>query len=71
MSKFFKISQLDEEQVAQVRVLESQLGKHVMAFAPGLQIAALDADDLARVKELEERLGVTLLVFEPTPAAAA
>lgn len=66
MSKFLKIAQLDEEEVAQVQVLEGQLGKHVMAFQAGLQIAALSADELALVNQLEQRLGVTLLVFEPS-----
>lgn len=64
MAEFLKIAQLADEEVAQVRALEADLGKHVMAFEAGLEIAALDEAALARVKELERRLGVTLLVFE-------
>lgn len=62
---FLKVATLDDEGRAAVRALESALGKHIMAFEPGLQIAELDAEQVRQIKGVEETLGVTLLVFEP------
>ena len=64
MTQFLKIANLEEESVARIRALEEELGSHIMAFAPGPDVASLPADQLERIKALEEELGVTLLVYE-------
>jgi len=64
MADFLKIAALDEDDVAKIRALEEEIGKHVMAFTTGLDIARLTQTQLARVRDLEEELGVTLLVYE-------
>lgn len=64
MTQFLKIANLEEENVARIRALEQELGAHIMAFAPGPDIAPLPNEQLERIKALEEELGVTLLVYE-------
>jgi hypothetical protein len=65
---FLKIATLSDEQVRRLRTLEASLGKHLMAFAPGLKTAALDDDQLGEVERLEAELGVLILAFEPPQA---
>lgn len=64
MTQFLKIAKLEEESVARIRSLEEELGAHIMAFAPGPDIASLPTEQLEGIKALEEELGVTLLVYE-------
>jgi len=64
MTEFLKIAHLEEESVARIRTLENELGVHIMAFAPGPDIASLPTEMIERIKALEEELGVTLLVYE-------
>ncbi|MCA9875091.1 MAG: hypothetical protein H6659_08860 [Ardenticatenaceae bacterium] len=64
MASFLKIAPLDDDGVQKLRTLEDDLGKHIMAFIPGLEIANLTQDQLAQVRALEDELQVTLLVYE-------
>ena len=64
MTEFLKIARLEEESVARIRALEKEYEVHIMAFAPGPDIASLPTDQVERIKALEEELGVTLLVYE-------
>jgi len=64
MTEFLKIAHLEEESIARIRALENEFGLHIMAFAPGPDIATLPTDKVERIKALEEELGVTLLVYE-------
>lgn len=64
MDDFLKVATLSAEDAGKLRILERELGKHIMAFEPGLSIASLSDEELKRVKALESQLGVTLLVFD-------
>ncbi len=64
MASFLKIAPLDEEGIHRIRALEDALGKHIMAFVSGLEIANLTEAQLAQVRAAEKELGVTLLVYE-------
>lgn len=64
MTDFYRIASLDEAGLQRIRDLEQDLGRHIMAFEPGLDVASLSDEQLARIRELEEALGVTLIVYE-------
>ena len=64
MTQFLKIAHLDDDEVAQIRELEQELDRHIMAFEAGLEIADLGEDQLARIRALEDELAVTLLVYQ-------
>lgn len=64
MAQQLKIAHLDETAVAQLRALESETGKHIMAFQSGPPFAQLSAAHLEKVQSLEEELGIVLLVYE-------
>lgn len=63
MAQQLKIANLDETAVARVRELEEALGKHIMAFEPGLEFAKLSEAEMARIEALEKDLSVILLVY--------
>jgi hypothetical protein len=64
MANFLKIAPLSTDDVDKIRALENEIGKHIMAFVPGLAVASLSDEEVARVQALETELGVTLLVYE-------
>lgn len=64
MANFLQIAPLNKEDVSRIRELEEAIGKHIMAFAPGLEVADLDDEQVAQVQALEADLGVMLLVYE-------
>lgn len=64
MANFLQIAPLSQEEVGRIRELEEAIGKHIMAFVPGLEVADLDDAQVAQVQALEADLGVTLLVYE-------
>jgi hypothetical protein len=64
MANFLKIAPLSKEDVGRIRELEEAIGKHIMAFVPGLDVADLSREQVAQVQALEAELGVTLLVYE-------
>lgn len=64
MAQYLKIASLDEEGVTTIRQLEESLGKHIMAFRPGLKIASVTDAQIETVKAIEEKLDVILLVYE-------
>lgn len=64
MTQFYQIASLNKTDLERIQQLEQDLGRHIMAFAPGLDIADLSEEQLARIKTLEEELDVTLLVYQ-------
>ena len=64
MTQFYQIANLDEAGAERIQQLEQDLGRHIMAFEPGLNIADLSEEQLAHIKALEKELGVTLLVYQ-------
>ena len=59
-----KIATLDEATIAKIKQLEEDLGKHIMAFEPGVSFALLSKDEFLKVEALEKEAGVTLLVYD-------
>ncbi len=64
MGEQMQIAQLNEQNIANIRALEKEMGKHIMAYEPGPHLATLSDKDLKRIQALEKELGVTLLVYE-------
>jgi hypothetical protein len=64
MAQFLKIAKLSDEDVDTLRELETELGKHIMAFTPGLELADLSPEQLEQVQTLEETLDAYLIVYE-------
>ena len=58
-----KIASVDDATVAKIKTLEEAIGKHIMAFEPGVSIAQLSIDEVQKVETLEKETGVTLLVY--------
>jgi len=61
------LSNLNEEQLRQIRNLENELGRPLLAFSCfDLRPARLDADSVQRIQRLERELGVALLAAQET-----
>ena len=59
-----KIATLDEAAIAKIKALEGKIGKHIMAYEPGVSLARLTPDEIELVSALEKEIGdVTLLVY--------
>ena len=59
------LSKLEEKDLDEIRALEKDLGKTVLAFScHKTDPAALDDDKLARLQALENRLGMSLVAVE-------
>lgn len=58
-----KIATLDEATIDKIKSLEGTIGKHIMAFEPGVSFARLSADEVEMVEKLEKEANVTLLVY--------
>ena len=59
-----KIASLDEAAVAKINALEEKLGRHIMAFEPGVSLAQLSSQEIEEIEALEKEAGVMLLVYE-------
>jgi len=56
------LSQLKENDLAQIRTLEKEIGQPILAFScRETSPASLDADRLEKVQALEKQLGVALV----------
>ena len=61
------LSNLNGKQLREIRNLENELGRPLLAFSCfELQPAQLDADSVQRIQRLERELGVALLAVEDT-----
>lgn len=61
------LSNLNEEQLREIRNLENELGRPLLAFSCfDLQPAHLDADSMQRIQRVERELGVALLAVQDT-----
>ncbi len=58
-----KIASVDGATVAKIKALEEEIGKHIMAFEPGVSIALLTPEEVKKVEVVEKESGVTLLVY--------
>ena len=58
-----KIASLDEATVGKIKALEETIGKHIMAFKPGVSFARLSADEVELIEALEKEANITLLVY--------
>ena len=60
----YRPAPLDDTAVRDIRSLEDDLGRVVVALQPPKTPAALSDDDLARLQEVEQRLGVVIVAYE-------
>lgn len=61
------LASLNEEQLKEIRNLEEELGRPLLAFScVDLRPASLDADSVRRIQKLEGDLGVALLAVQDT-----
>jgi len=60
------IGKIEEKQLDEIRSLEEELGKTILAFQCGGETkpAALDEKQLQRIRDLEEKLHLTLVAVE-------
>lgn len=57
-------SDLGEEGLKELKSLEDELGKVVVALERDLPPASLDDQQLSRIQAVEKKLGVVLVAFE-------
>lgn len=55
---------LVDERLDEVRSLEAELGKVVVALEPDAPVAELSEEQVARVQALEEKLGVVIVAYD-------
>lgn len=67
-SPILQPAQLDEQSLARVRTLESELGSIIIAYHAETPFSHLSEDQLRRLAELEQELGVVLLAYKPRVA---
>jgi hypothetical protein len=60
-----KIASLDNATVAKISALEEKLGKHIMAFEPGVSLAQLSPKEIVLIEALEKEAGVSLAQLSP------
>lgn len=60
-----KIAKLDEAQLAEVEVLEKELGCYLVGIEPQFRLAELTQEQLSKIQDAENSLGVVLLAYEP------
>ena len=59
------LTNLTDENLAQIRTLESELGRPLLAFScHDARPAVLDDEKLKKIEALEDRLGISLLAVE-------
>ena len=58
-----KIATIDEATIAKIKALEEKIGKHIMAYEPGVSLARLKPDEIELLEALEKETGVTLLAY--------
>ena len=58
-----KIAKLDEQKVAKLRELESELGTCLVALEEEFSLARLSPEQVARLQDAERELGVVLLAY--------
>jgi len=59
------LSNLTDEDLAQIRSLESELDSPLLAFScHGIRPAVLDDEKLQKIEALENRLGISLLAVD-------
>jgi hypothetical protein len=63
-SSRFHVANLDETRLEDVRKLESELGKVIVALQPNDPIADLSDDQVAQVRALEEKHGIVIVAFD-------
>ena len=63
-SSRFHVANLDETHLEDVRKLESDLGKVIVALQPNDPIADLSDDQVAQVRALEEKHGIVIVAFD-------
>ena len=64
MASRFQPATLDGSKLEEVKALENELGRVVVALEPSVVVADLSASELDRIKGAEERLGVVIVAYD-------
>ena len=64
MASRFQPARLDDSALNEVKSLEDDLGKVVVALERSATVAELSPDELDRVKGAEDRLGVVIVAYD-------
>ena len=64
MASRFQPAELDESKLGEVKALENELGKVVVALEQGAAVADLSPQEIDRIKSAEERLGVVIVAYD-------
>lgn len=57
-------SNLGDQGLNEVKSLEAELGKVVVALEPDIPPAELDDEQLARIQAVEKKLGVVIVAYD-------
>lgn len=65
MAMQFHPAPVSESQLSEIKVLEANLGRVLVAMKPATaEYAELSVEELHQVKSMEEKLGVVLVAFD-------
>jgi hypothetical protein len=59
------LSHLDEQVLNQIKSLETDLGKSLLAFScHDIKPSSLESDELKKIEELEKKLGISIVAVK-------
>jgi hypothetical protein len=64
MARNLSPARLDDSTLAEIRSLENEMGKVLVALDPVPGYAELSADELQKLRDVEQRLGVVMVAYE-------
>ncbi len=63
MSPEYAPAAVDAEQLKEIKQLEQQLGKVIVAVEPAPEYASLTSEELAAIREAEKKLGLVMVAY--------
>ncbi len=64
MARNLNHARLDDSTLAEIRNLENEMGKVLVALDPVPGYAELSAEQLQKLRDVEQRLGVVMVAYE-------
>ncbi len=64
MARNLNPARLDDSTLAEIRNLENEMGKVLVALDPVPGYAELSAEQLQKLRDVEQRLGVVMVAYE-------
>jgi hypothetical protein len=65
VSAYLGVANLRDEQINELKALESEMGVVIIAIKPTVPIAPLSQDQIAKLQAVERKMGVILLACQP------